>query len=103
MVDLQGRYSGCQVDGDDRIGVACEQALHLGDIVKSGRARGTREETPRPSQLRRSLARFASLAQIEEFDRRPQWGQKSAAKTSLVVLYSQNCTAGIRRHHHRLF
>jgi len=25
--------------------VACEQALHLGDIVKSRRARGTREET----------------------------------------------------------
>ena len=25
--------------------VACEQALHLGDIVKSTRARGTREET----------------------------------------------------------
>ena len=44
-------------NGDDRIGVACEQALHLGDIVKSGRTRGTREETPRPSQLRRSLAR----------------------------------------------
>ena len=26
--------------------LACEQALHLGDIVKSTRARGTREETP---------------------------------------------------------
>ena len=26
-------------------GIACEQALHLGDIVKSTRARGTREET----------------------------------------------------------
>ena len=25
--------------------IACEQALHLGDIVKSTRARGTREET----------------------------------------------------------
>ena len=24
--------------------LACEQALHLGDIVKSGSARGTREE-----------------------------------------------------------
>ena len=50
--------------------VACEQALHLGDIVKSIRARGTREETrlreaeagkrkafAGPSRLRRSLAR----------------------------------------------
>ena len=41
--------------------LACDQALHLGDIVKSTRARGTREETrlraPAPSRLRRSLAR----------------------------------------------
>ena len=36
--------------------LACEQALHLGDIVKSTRARGTREETD-PSRLRSSLAR----------------------------------------------
>ena len=27
--------------------LACEQALHLWDIVKSRRARGTREETPK--------------------------------------------------------
>ena len=33
--------------------VACEQALHLGDIVKSTRTRGTRTG---PSRLRRSLA-----------------------------------------------
>ena len=47
--------------------IACEQALYLGDIVKSGRARGTRKETRRrgtveknesgPARLRRSLAR----------------------------------------------
>ena len=56
--------------------LASEQALHLWDIVKRRRARGTREETPKrggrgrerrayndrspflcPSQLRRSLAR----------------------------------------------
>ena len=43
--------------------VACEQALHLGDIVKSRRARGTREET-------RVLSRLASLAQIGELARR---------------------------------
>ena len=43
--------------------VACEQALHLGDIVKSRRARGTREET-------RLLSRLASLAQIGELARR---------------------------------
>ena len=34
--------------------LACEQALHLGDIAKSTRASGTREET---RLLRRSLAR----------------------------------------------
>ena len=49
MVDLHGRYSGCQVDGDDRMGA------------------------------------------------------KISRKTSLVVLYSQNCKARIRGHLHRLF
>ena len=45
--------------------IACEQALHLGDIVKSTRARGTREETrlrsaaPRRSLARSRAARFA--------------------------------------------
>ena len=43
--------------------VACEQALHLGDILKSSRARGTREEI-------RVLSRLASLAQIGELARR---------------------------------
>ena len=43
--------------------VAREQALHLGDIVKSRRTRGTREET-------RVLSRLASLAQIGELARR---------------------------------
>ena len=53
--------------------LACEQALHLGDIVKSTRARGTREETQLrrtrlqgplapPSRLRRSLAQIGELA-----------------------------------------
>ena len=47
--------------------LACEQALYLAGIVKSGRARGTREETRRqgrgrerplgPSRLRHSLVR----------------------------------------------
>ena len=35
----------CKVEIPLDITVACEQALHLGDIVKSTRARGTREET----------------------------------------------------------
>ena len=36
---------------------ACEQALHLGDIVKSELARGTREETRKRGAGRRELAR----------------------------------------------
>ena len=40
--------------------VACEQALHLGDIVKSTRARGTREET----RLRGAGKRKGELATI---------------------------------------
>ena len=57
--------------------LACEQALHLGDIVKSTRARGTREETrlrgaaPRGFAARsRVRARLASLAQIGELAHR---------------------------------
>ena len=37
--------------------IACEQALYLGDIVKSGRLRGTREETRRLGRSR--AVRFA--------------------------------------------
>ena len=102
MVDLQGRYSGCQVMGMVGWGKPASKLSIWGYREKWTRERHARgdaeggEETPRPSRL-------ASLAQIEEFDCRLQWGQKSAAKTSLPVLYSQNCTAGIRRHHHRLF
>ena len=36
---------GVRTTGPPGQQVACEQALHLGDIVKSTRARGTREET----------------------------------------------------------
>ena len=43
--------------------VACDQALHLGDIMKSSCARGTQEEI-------RVLSRLASLAQIGELARR---------------------------------
>ena len=43
--------------------VACDQALHLGDILKSSCARGTQEEI-------RVLSRLASLAQIGELARR---------------------------------
>ena len=45
-------------------GLACEQALHLGDIVKSRRARGTREETRKReccSLARSCAAGFALL------------------------------------------
>ena len=51
--------------------VACKQALHLRDIVKSTRARGTREEKPlRGAGGSFVLARLASLAQIGELARR---------------------------------
>ena len=45
--------------------LACEQALYLGDIVKRGRARGTRKRHAR-GYARRVLARLASLSQIRE-------------------------------------
>ena len=79
--------------------VACQQALHLGDIVKSTRARGTREETrlrgvlspdPRGFAARsRVLVRLVSLAQIGELARR-----------LLVDLFSREkeCAAALRRH-----
>ena len=57
--------------------VACEQALHLGDILKSSRARGTREEI-------RVLSRLASLVQIGELARRLPWLQKLAIITLLL-------------------
>ena len=43
--------------------VACDQALHLGDILKSSCARGTQEEI-------HVLSRLASLAQIGELARK---------------------------------
>ena len=43
--------------------VACDQALHLGDILKSSCARGTQEEI-------RVLSLLASLTQIGELARR---------------------------------
>ena len=46
-----------------RILVACEQALHLGDIVKSTRARGTRERS-RAGRFARSNRRACSQASI---------------------------------------
>ena len=50
--------------------LACEQAPHLGDIVKSTRARGE-ATVPRGVAARsRVLARLASLAQIGELARR---------------------------------
>ena len=57
--------------------VACKQALHLGDILKSSRARGTREEI-------RVLSRLASRTQIGELARRQPWLQKLAIITLLL-------------------
>ena len=56
--------------------ISCEQALHLGDKVKTGRARGTREETRKRGVgvgggwAGVALARLASFAQIGELARR---------------------------------
>ena len=65
--------------------VACELPLHLGDVVKSRRARDTREETqtqgvgeritltlypPRLCRLLPLLAQHAALTQIGELARR---------------------------------
>ena len=52
-------------DATVKEGLACEQALHLEDVVKSRRARGTREET-----RKRVLARLALHAQTGELARR---------------------------------
>ena len=52
--------------------ISCEQALHLGDKVKTGRARGTREETRKRGVgvVGVALARLSSFAQIGELARR---------------------------------
>ena len=52
-------------DATVKEGLACEQALHLGDVVKSRLARGTREDT-----RKRVLARLALHAQTGELARR---------------------------------
>ena len=48
---------GVRTTGPPGQQVACEQALHLGDIVKSTRARGDATAGAGPSRFRRSLAR----------------------------------------------
>ena len=45
-----------------RLALACEQALHLGDIVKSRRTRGTREETRKQAGAASLLARAARFS-----------------------------------------
>ena len=69
----KAKLSGQPDDAVSLVSIACMQALHLGDIVKSRRARATREETrkrgtaPRGFAARsRVLARLDLLAQIEE-------------------------------------
>ena len=74
----KAKLSGQPDDAVSWVSIACVQALHLGDIVKSRRARATREETrkrgtaPRGFAARsRVLARLDLLAQIEELPRKP--------------------------------
>ena len=59
--------------------IACEQALYLGDIVvKSGRARGTREETRRRGTGERKWPRAARFA-------RPNRRACSQARTPMAI------------------
>ena len=51
-------YQSGSTDSIITSNLACEQALHLGDIVKRRRARGTREARERRRELRRSLAQI---------------------------------------------
>ena len=46
-LDLGGLSKAQKIIGKEvtRLALACEQALHLGNIVKSRRTKGTREET----------------------------------------------------------
>ena len=46
-------------------GLACEEALHLGDIVKSRRARGTREETRKREYCSLAPSRAARFARLK--------------------------------------
>ena len=67
--------------------LACEQALHLGDIVKSN----TREETRKPlgfAARSRVLARLSSLAQIGERARRLTINWIERLSTDISVNYT---------------
>ena len=57
---FEHQYNACPLSDLTTFLIACEQALHLGDIVKSTRARGTREET----RLRGAGKRKGELATI---------------------------------------
>ena len=69
--------------------LACEQALHLGDIVKSTRARGMREETPFMASPLARAARFAH----------PNMGACSQAKMMLAVLKREKKTKMTKMRH----
>ena len=67
--------------------LACEQALHLGDIVKSTRARGDATAGAGPSRFRRSLARSRAARFA-----RPNRRACSQAKMMLAVLKREKKT-----------
>ena len=60
-LDLGGLSKAQKIRGKGvtRLVLACEQALHLGNIVKSRRVRGTREETRKQEVAASLLARAA--------------------------------------------
>ena len=82
----KAKLSGQPDDAVGWVSIACEQALHLGDIVKSRRARGTRARRDAkvgdcPTRLRRSLTR----SRAARFTR-PNRRACSQAKVSFLYL-----------------
>ena len=44
----------CNTINETTVGLACEEALHFGDIVKSGQMRGMQEEMRKQGRERRA-------------------------------------------------
>ena len=85
---LEERMAKAKLSGqpDDAVGwvsIACEQALHLGDIVKSGRARGDAKARGGPTRLRRSLTR-SRAARFTRPNRRACSQARVSIKVTLI-------------------
>ena len=85
---LEERMAKAKLSGkpDDAVGwvsIACEQALHLGDIVKSKRARGDAKARGGPTRLRRSLKR-SRAARFTRPNRRACSQARVSIKVTLI-------------------